>query len=615
MAASDDSFWAESCDEKGRRRTEDYAILGDSETAALVSRTGSIDWLCWPRFDSEASLAALLGGPENGFWRIAPKGSKRNSNWRYRGDTLILESVFETDEGSVLIIDLMPLRKKAADLVRVVVGRSGCVDMRSVLDLRFEYGKLRPLLRRQDEKEVAAVAGPHAVVLRSSHGLDVRGSAICADFSLAEGERATFVLTYYASHLDPPEPVDPDAAVAETERFWRDWVGRCSYEGPYRDKVVRSLITLKALTYRPTGGTVAAPTTSIPETLRGGRTWDYRYCWLRDAAFMLLAFIHAGYEEEAAAWRDWLLRAAAGEPGELKPLYALDGDQGLHEWQADWLRGFNGVGPVRIGNAAHHQRQIDVFGEIMDAFHLARKHGLEPHQESLSLQRRLLEALEQCWSKPDAGIWEFRTEPRHFVHSKALAWAAFDRGVRSFRAQGDSSDLDRWSDLRDRIRREVLEKGFDKDRNSFVQAYGASNLDASTLLLPIIGFIEPNDPRALGTVEAIERRLVDRGFVRRYDPEAAEDGLTGEEGAFLPCSFWLVDNYLLQGRKDEAHELFERLIATSNDLGLMSEEYDPGARAMLGNFPQAWSHVALVDSAANLSERKGPAEDRLSLHD
>jgi GH15 family glucan-1,4-alpha-glucosidase len=615
MGSSDSNFWACGRDGNGRRRIEDYALIGDSETAALVSRTGSIDWLCWPRFDSEASLCALLGDGSNGYWRIAPVGEVKQTRRRYRGDTLILEQLVETKSGSILLTDLMPLRGQQSDLVRIVEGKSGCVDIRSVLDLRFEYGRLRPLLRRVQEHEISALAGPHAVVLRCDHRLDADRDSICCDFTLREGERASFVLTYFPSHCDVPEPVDPAKALQETEKYWSDWASKCNYQGPYRAPVLRSIVTLKALTFRPTGGTVAAATSSLPETPGGQRNWDYRYCWLRDAAFMLLAFMHSGYPEEARAWRDWLLRAVAGEPDNVRPLYAVDGDRGLFEIEADWLDGFNGATPVRFGNGAHDQLQLDVFGEVIDSFHLARRHGLDPEEESWELQRRMLCALEERWREPDSGFWEVRSEPQHFVHSKALAWAALDRAVRTFGDHTEKTCIERWAKCRDEIRREVMDKGVDRQRNCFVRAYGSSDLDAAALMLPLIGFVKPCDPIAVGTVEAIERELMCDGLVRRYDPEVADDGLPGSEGVFLACSFWLVDNYHLQGRSDDAHALFERLVGLANDVGLLSEEYSTKQDRLLGNFPQALSHVALVNSAYNLSEAQGPAEDRLSLHD
>jgi GH15 family glucan-1,4-alpha-glucosidase len=605
------TFWT--AGENGRRRIEDYGIIGDSETAALVSRTGSIDWLCWPRFDSEACMAALLGNENNGFWRIAPKGEIRQTSRRYRGDTLILETLFETDEGKVLLVDLMPLRGHNSDIVRVLIGVEGRVTIRSVLDLRFQYGKLRPLIRRVEDQEVSAIAGPHGIVLRSDRELQVEESAIIGECTVAKGEQANFVLTYYLSHREVPDPVDVDEAIEETEGFWEGWAACCTYEGTYRDQVVRSLVTLKALTYHPTGGTVAAATASLPEAMGGERNWDYRYCWLRDAAFMLLAFVHAGYPDEAAAWRDWLIRAGAGEPGDARPLYTLDGSQGILEWTAPWLSGFNGSRPVRFGNAAHDQLQLDIFGEVVDAFHLARRHGLEGHEESWELQRKLLQALEKRWREPDAGIWEIRSAPQNFVHSKALAWAAFDRGIRSFQDRDEDGEVERWTSIRDEIREEVLAKGFDGEKNSFVRSYESRELDASTLLLPIIGFIDAKDPRAVGTTEAIEKDLVKDGLVLRYDTRKSADGLPPGEGAFLASSFWLVDNYHLQGRTEEAHALFERLLGLANDLGLLSEQYDAAEGIMLGNFPQALSHLALVNCALNLSDGKGPAEERLSL--
>ncbi|MFN3387621.1 MAG: glycoside hydrolase family 15 protein [Allosphingosinicella sp.] len=615
MAKGEGCFWA--AGERGRaRRIEDYGLIGDSETAVLVSRTGSIDWLCWPRFDSEACMAALLCDVGNGYWRIAPAGAVTKTHRRYRGDTLILETTFETETGAVRLIDLMPLRGEASDLVRIVEGVGGRVAMRSMLDLRFEYGRLRPLLRRVSDHEVAALAGPHAVVLHGGGSMRIEDSAVCCDFEVAEGERASFVLTYYPSHHDEPKAVDPEEALRATEDYWSEWAAKCDYEGPYRDIVVRSLVTLKALTYRPTGGIAAAATTSLPETPGGERNWDYRYCWVRDAALVLLALVHAGYKEEGAAWRDWLLRALAGEPGDIRPLYRIDGDRGIREYEADWLSGFNGATPVRIGNAAHLQLQLDLFGEVLDAFHLAREHGLDHDHESRELQRRLLLALEDKWREPDAGFWEVRSDPQHFVHSKAMAWAAFDRGVRSFGEWGgEDGAVARWAKLRDEVRAEVMEKGFSKEKNSFTRAYGSDDLDANTLLLPLMGFVHPCDPEAIGTVAAIERELMRDGLVDRYDPSVAEDGLPGCEGAFLACSFWLADNYHLQGRTDEARALFEKLTGLANDLGLMSEEYDPKEKRMLGNFPQALSHVALVNCAYNLSRAKGPAEDRLSLHE
>lgn len=615
MADTNSDFWACDTDDRGRRRIEDYALIGDTETAAMVSRTGSIDWLCWPRFDSEASLCALLGDGGNGYWRIAPTAQTKKTDRRYRGDTLVLEQLVETHSGSVLLTDFMPLRGEASDVIRIVEGRSGTVAMRSVLDLRFEYGQLRPLLRKIDDREVSALAGPHAVVLRSDRKLTCESGSIECDFELSEGEQASFVLTYYQSHLELPEPVDALEALRQTQRYWSDWAAKCTYAGPYRDLVVRSMITLKALTYQPTGGTVAAATSSLPENPGGERNWDYRYCWLRDAAFMLLSFIHAGYSEEACAWRNWLLRAVAGETENVRPLYRVDGDRGILEIEADWLPGFNGATPVRFGNAAHDQLQIDSFGEVIDTFDLARRHVLEPREESLELQFRMLAALETRWRERDSGFWEVRSSPQHFVHSKALAWTAFDRAVRSFGDHVDEQTVRRWAEVRDEIRSDVMERGVDRQRSCFVRAYGSKALDATALLLPLIGFVEPKDPLAIGTVEAIERELMSGGLVHRYKPEVAPDGLPGGEGAFLACSFWLVDNYHLQGRSEDARALFERLAGLANDVGLFSEEYSTNEDRLLGNFPQALSHVAFVNSALNLSEARGPAEERLSLHE
>lgn len=615
MADANSGFWACDTDEGGRRRIEDYALIGDTETAALVSRTGSIDWLCWPRFDSEASLCALLGDGGNGYWRIAPTAPATRTERRYRGDTLILEQLVETDSGSVLITDFMPVRGKNSDLIRIVEGRSGTVAIRSVLDLRFEYGQLRPLLRKIDDRQVSALAGPHAVVLRSDRKLACDSGSIDCDFELSEGQQASFVLTYFPSHLELPDPVDSAEALKQTQRYWSDWAGKCTYAGQYRDLVVRSMITLKALTYQPTGGTVAAATSSLPEAPGGERNWDYRYCWLRDAAFMLLSFIHAGYSDEACAWRDWLLRAVAGEAQNVRPLYRVDGDRGILEIEADWLAGFNGATPVRFGNAAHDQLQMDVFGEVIDTFHLARRHVLKPREESFELQRRMLRALESRWRERDSGFWEVRSEPQHFVHSKALAWAAFDRAVRSFGDHVDDETIRRWASVRDEIRSDVMERGVDRQRSCFVRAYGSKALDATALLLPLIGFVEPKDPLAIGTVEAIERELMSGGLVHRYDPKVAPDGIDSSEGAFLACSFWLVDNYHLQGRSDDARALFERLSGLANDVGLLSEQYSTSEDRLLGNFPQALSHVAFVNSALNLSETRGPAEERLGLHE
>jgi GH15 family glucan-1,4-alpha-glucosidase len=612
------SFWTSGREDD--RRIEDYGLIGDCETGALVSRTGSIDWLCWPRFDSDACMIALLGDEENGWWRIAPADGACASSRRYAGATLIIESLFETEDGCVALIDFMPIRKGSSRVIRIVEGRSGRVEMRSVCDLRFEYGKLHPLVGACHEQEIRAIAGPHGVVMRASVPLSVDRSAFHSSFTLAEGERAVFSLTHYPSHEQPPQPGGSDEALEaleQTRRFWEEWTATCAYEGPYRDAVVRSLIALKAMTYLPTGGKVAAITSSLPEWIGGERNWDYRFCWLRDAVFVLLSFHHAGYRDEAKAWHDWLLRAIAGEPADVRPLYGIDGSRRQFEWEADWLSGFLGSKPVRFGNEAENQLQIDVFGSVLDAFHLARKHGLEKQDpQSWKMQVCLLEELERCWDKEDEGIWEIRADPQHFVHSKALAWAAFDRAVRAVEEGHESigsEQLERWRHLRDTIRDQILERGWDEEKQSFTQAYDTDNLDAATLLLTAIGLISPDDPKAKGLVAAIERELMPHGLVLRYDTRKTEDGLPPCEGAFLACSFWLADNYLLQGRREDAEALFEKLLSLRNDLGLLSEEYDPVAGRMLGNFPQAFSHLALVNTAFNLSRQEGPAEDRRSL--
>jgi GH15 family glucan-1,4-alpha-glucosidase len=599
------------------RRIEDYGLIGDCRTAALVSRTGSIDWLCWPRFDSDACMIALLGGDECGRWSIAPEGKVKSHSRHYQGDTLILETLFECEEGEAALIDFMPAGEDASHVFRIVEGRKGKVAMRSRLDLRFEYGQLRPLIRESHDKEVQAMAGAHGAVLRSSVPVATENGTIAADFTVEADERVHFTLSHFDSHEKPPAAPGPGEALERTRRFWEEWSAVCTYRGPYRDMVVRSLITLKALTYAPTGGKVAAVTSSLPEWPGSSRNWDYRYCWPRDAVFVLLAFTHAGYRKEAEEWHDWLLRAIAGEPAEVKPLYGIDGSRRNFEWEADWLEGLYGSSPVRFGNHAEDQLQIDIFGSVMEAFHLSRKHKLE-HADPAAwrMQIGLLDALEKVWDKADEGIWEIRSDPQHHVHSKALAWVAFDRAVRAVetgREPCDPERLGRWKTLRERIREEILDRGFDEERNTFVRAYDDDVLDASTLLLPAIGLIAPDDPRAIGTVEAIEKDLSWDGLVRRYDTEKVDDGLPPGEGAFLACSFWLADNYLLQGRREEAEALFERLCSLANDLGLLSEEYDPDRKMMLGNFPQAFSHLALVNTALNLAEGEGPSQDRLSF--
>ena len=589
---------------------EDYALLGDCETAALVGRDGSIDWLCWPRFDSAACFAALLGGPEHGRWQVAPADARARATRRYRGDTLVLETEFETTEGAVTLIDFMPLRGSNSDVVRMVVGRRGRVEMRTELIIRFGYGRTVPWISRMDDGSLRAIAGPDMLVLRSDVPLRSEGMKHVGEFVVAEGETAAFVLTYAASHESPPRPVDPHASLGDTEAFWRDWAARCSYSGEWSGAVMRSLVTLKALTYRPTGGIVAAPTTSLPEQLGGARNWDYRYCWLRDATLTLLTLMDAGYYDEAAAWRDWLIRAAAGSPDQVQIMYGIAGERRLAEWQVPWLPGYEGASPVRIGNAAYDQLQLDVFGEVLDALYHGRRGGMPASTEAWHLARALVGHLEGIWQEPDEGIWEVRGGKRQFVHSKVMAWVAVDRLVKSAEQFGRDGPVERWRDLRRRIHADVCRNGFDASIGSFVQAYGATQLDASLLMLPLVGFLPADDPRIRGTVEAIERRLVVDGFVHRYDTASGVDGLPAGEGAFLACSFWLADNFVLLGRHDDARALFERLLALRNDVGLLAEEYDARLGRQVGNFPQAFSHVALVDTALNLGRAASPAEQR-----
>ena len=599
-------------------RIEDYALLGDCETAALVSRDGSIDWLCWPRFDSGACFAALLGGPKNGRWRIAPRemmnggGDTVQIRRRYRDDTLILETEFETADGggAVTLIDFMPPRGEASDVVRLVVGRRGRVAMRSELVIRFDYGASVPWVTRLEDGTLRAVAGPDMVVLRTPAPIRGKDMKTVADFTVSEGETVPFVLTYAASHLEPPRPIDPQAALRDTEEYWRDWAGRCRCKGEWSDAVKRSLITLKALTFRPTGGIVAAPTTSLPEQIGGPRNWDYRFCWLRDATLTLLSLIHAGYQEEAASWRDWLLRAVAGSPSQMQIMYGIAGERRLAEWEAGWLAGYEHSRPVRIGNAAAGQLQLDVFGEVMDALHQARQSGLGCDKAGWGLQCALMEHLETIWEQPDEGIWEVRSGRRHFTYSKVMAWVAFDRAVKSAEAFGLDGPLDRWRATRGRIHEQVCRNGFDAELGSFVQSYGSKQLDASLLLIPAVGFLPPTDPRVRGTIEAVERHLMSDGFVRRYDPGKTDDGLTGSEGVFLACSFWLANALDMIGRREDAHRLFERLLSLRTDLGLLSEEYDTGAKRLVGNFPQAFSHIALVDTALTLSRSDGGTRQR-----
>jgi GH15 family glucan-1,4-alpha-glucosidase len=588
---------------------EDYAIIGDCHTAALVARGGSIDWLCFPRFDSGACFAALLGSDNHGRWLIAPAGDVRSIRRRYRDATLVLETDYETADGAVTVIDCMPPRSRVTDVVRLVVGQRGQVRMRMQLIMRFDYGSIIPWVRRT-ETGIRAVAGPDTLVLSSPVELRNEDFRTEAEFTVSQGERLPFVLLWHPSHEPAPPPVDAEEVVAHTERWWRDWSGRCTYEGPWREAVVRSLITLKALTYAPTGGIVAAPTTSLPERLGGVRNWDYRYCWLRDATFTLYALMLGGYIDEACAWREWLLRAVAGNPSELNIMYGLAGERRLTELELRWLPGYEASAPVRIGNAACEQFQLDVYGEVMDAMHLARRAGLAPDENAWRVERALTDYLESAWSKPDNGIWEMRGPQRHFTHSKVMAWVAFDRMVKAVERFALGGPVERWRSVRAAIHAEVCREGFDRERNTFVQYYGGKELDASLLMIPLVGFLSPADPRVKGTIEAIERDLMADGFVLRYRTRRDIDGLPPGEAAFLACSFWLADNLALTERQNEARALFERLLGLCNDVGLLSEGYDPADRRMLGNFPQALSHLALVNTACNLARERGPAADR-----
>jgi GH15 family glucan-1,4-alpha-glucosidase len=588
---------------------EDYAIIGDCYTAALVARNGSIDWLTFPRFDSGACFAALLGTEENGRWIIAPAGEVLRSTRRYRDGTLILETDFETRDGAVTIVDCMPPRSREPDLVRIVIGRRGRVPMRMRLLIRFDYGSIVPWVRSTDTG-IRAVAGPDTLVLNTPIPLCGKDFATEGEFTIAEGQRVPFVLVWHPSHESTPAPIDAEETVKATEEGWREWSNRCTHRGPWREAVLRSLITLKALTYAPTGGIVAAPTTSLPEQLGGSRNWDYRYCWLRDATFTLYSLMHGGYIEEARAWREWLLRAIAGKPSELNIMYGLAGERRLSELTLPWLRGYEGSAPVRTGNAAHQQFQLDVYGEVMDALYLARRTGLPPDENAWRVQLVLMDFLETAWKQPDEGIWEVRGPRRHFTHSKIMAWVAVDRIVKTVENFAVSGPVERWRELRTIMHEEICRRAFDRDRNTFVQYYDGQSLDASLLMIPLVGFLPGHDPRVRGTVHAIETHLMSDGFVKRYDSKTELDGLPPGEGVFLPCSFWLADNLALMGRHDDANRLFERLLSLCNDVGLLSEEYDTSKRRLLGNFPQAFTHVSLINTAMNLCRDSGPAKDR-----
>jgi GH15 family glucan-1,4-alpha-glucosidase len=592
---------------------EDYAIIGNTRTVALVGRDGSIDWLCVPRFDSPAVFAALVGGAENGSWTIAPADDRMRARRRYREGTLLLDTTFESKAASVTITDFMPIAEShgRVDVMRVVRGIGGSVRMRMSARFRFDYGRVVPWVRRRGST-LSAIAGPDALVLRTPVTLRNRNFATEAEFTVSEGEAISFTLTWYPSHEPMPMPRDPMKLMADTEAWWRQWSGRCTIGGPWRELAIRSLITLKALTYAPTGGMVAAPTAGLPEFIGGARNWDYRYCWLRDATFTLYALMTSGYTEEARAWREWLLRAAAGRPDELQIMYGLAGERRLAEWNVPWLAGYENSRPVRIGNAAHQQFQLDVYGEVMDAFSFSRRRNLCGPHEAWRLEKELMDFLESGWERPDDGIWEVRGDRRHFTHSKVMAWVAVDRAVKAVESAGLDGPVKRWRALRDRIHRDVCERGFNTGRNAFVQYYGADALDAALLMIPLVGFLPAQDPRMVATVDAICRELLRGGLVMRYRPERAVDGLASREGVFLPCSFWLADNMAMAGRPEDARAMFDRLVALCNDVGLLSEEYDPEARRMLGNFPQALTHVALLNTIHNLTLLEGPAVHRSS---
>jgi len=589
---------------------EDYALIGDCETTALVGRDGAIDWLCWPRFDSAACFAALLGTAENGRWKIAPDTAVRHTTRRYRPDTLVLETRHETEAGVCEVVDFMPLRSGNPDLVRIVTGISGAVPIHMDLTIRFDYGRTTPWVTRLPSGRLRAIAGPNMLVLDTAAPLHGEGLATVSNFVVRAGESVSFVLSYAPSHQDLPVAVDPWQALRETESFWSEWASRCTEGGPWQASVRRSLITLKALTYRPTGGIVAAATTSLPEVIGGVRNWDYRYCWLRDATFTLLALMDAGYFDEAQAWRDWLVRAIAGSPGQMQIMYGLGGERDLPERELPWLPGYEGSRPVRVGNGAAGQLQLDVYGEVADALHVARKGGLPPSDTAWRLECALAGHLGTCWREPDEGIWEVRGPRQHFTHSKVMAWVAFDRAVKAVEQGGLQGPVARWRSVRDEIHAEVCARAFDSQRGAFTQAYDSTELDASLLLMPLVGFLPANDPRIAGTVAAIERELTVDGLVLRYHTHTTDDGLPPGEGAFLACSFWLADNMVLQGRTAEARALFQRLLTLCNDVGLLAEEYDPHGRRLLGNFPQAFSHVALVNTALNLTRSVGPAGQR-----
>ncbi len=589
-------------------------MIGDCKTAALVGLDGAIDWLCWPRFDSDACFAKLLGGQSNGFWLITPSEHIKSTRRCYRPDTLILETTFETESGTATLIDFMLPHGTSSELVRIVRCDEGEVAICMELVLRFGYGATTPWVTRLKDGAMRAVAGPDMVVMRTPAHFRGENFKTVAQFTLTKGKTMPFVMSYQPSHLELPATIDPDEALKTCEKFWTDWMATTKTEGPHAEAIKRSLLTLKGLTYQPSGGIVAAPTTSLPEQFGSERNWDYRLCWLRDATLTLLAMMNAGIYDEAAAWRDWLHRAVAGSPGESQIMYGLRGERRLTEWEVDWLPGYADSKPVRVGNAAHQQFQLDVYGEVMDAFEQARKGGLASDDEGWELQRALVEHVAEVWKTPDNGIWETRGPLQHFVYSKAMAWVCFDRAIKAAEQYKLEGPVDKWREARDAIHAEVLDKGFDKTRNTFRAAYDSDLLDASLLLLAQTGFVKPDDPRFVGTVEAIEKTLLLDGFVMRYNTHELEDGLKPGEGAFLACSFWLADAYISISRKADAETLFRRLVAIRNDLGLLAEEYDPREKRLQGNFPQAFSHVALINTAFNLTRADKPQEQRADGH-
>ena len=591
-------------------RIEDYAMISDCQAAALVGIDASIDWLCLPRFDSGSCFASLLGTPDNGRWQIAPRDPIISTQRRYRDGTLILETDFQTADGLVTVVDSMPPRTREPELVRIVTGRRGTVRMQMHLVIRPDYGSAIPWVR-STERGLLAIAGPDSFILDAP--VEMRGEELTtvAEFDVSAGQQIPFVLTWHPSHEDPPPPIDALASLDATEAWWREWSGACTHSGPYHEAVLRSLITLKGLIYAPTGGIVAAATTSLPEHIGGVRNWDYRYCWVRDATLTLYALLRNGYTEEARQWREWLLRATAGDPDQMNIMYGVAGERRLPELELDWLAGYEDSEPVRIGNAAHKQFQLDVFGELMDTFHMARREGLPAEENAWHVQGVLMEFLETAWKEPDEGIWEVRGPRRHFTHSKVMAWVAADRMIKAVEQFGLEGPVDRWKKVRRAIHREVCQRGFNPEKNAFVQYYESDQLDASLLMIPLVGFLPAKDPRVVGTVEAVQRELMSDGFVARYKCQAAVDGLPHGEGTFLPCTFWLADNLVMLGRRAEAEQLMNRALAVRNDVGLLSEEYDPVAKRQLGNFPQAFSHLGLINTALNLSAGRRAVKDRI----